>query len=258
MILKGAEAGMAKEVWTFTVRDGSHTVELEHGYWSGRAIITVDGEEIERTREIGRGSTHDFQVSGVPCVLEIIETGVRFRYELFVDGKHVYGEKETGKARQIRHMRNGLGPLHIYFKALLYSYLLFFALVFAAVISGVSAGIMGQGSPPEEGVWWFPIIFFLVALLVFGVLYYSTRRKRFWGVYRDVLSSRTKLSGRVSRKWVTVTHGQYTTRQHRIEVDGKSFEIFGRIYEQLWRGDEVIVSYWPHSGTVASVERLNV
>jgi len=244
-ILKGAEAGMAKEMWTFTARDKSHTVELEHAYWSGRAIITVDGEEIERSKKITGGSTHNFQISGVPCILEIIETGFRYRYELFVDGEYVLGEK----ARQIRYMRNGLGALHIYFRAMLYSYLLFFVLVGAVIVAAIIASVTGQN---------YALIVVFLAVVFYGALYYFTRHAKFWGIYRDVFSGRTKISGHVSRKWVRTSHNMYTTRQHWIKVNGKSFEVFGKVHEQIREGDEVTISYWPRSETVASVERLNV
>ncbi len=146
---------MAKKVWTFTLRDRRHTVELDHGYLSGKTCITVDGEQIERSRKIGTGSVHNFQVSGVPCVLEIIESGIRFNYELFVDGNHVYAED----AHQVRRTRNGLGALHIYFRATLYSYLLLFVAGIPTLIAmSVSADITGQNFPPEEGIWWPPII----------------------------------------------------------------------------------------------------
>lgn len=245
---------MAKAMWTFTARDKSHTVELEHAYWSGRAAITVDGEEIERSKKLIGGSTHNFQVSGVPCILEIIETGFRYRYELFVDGQYVLEEN----ARRIRYMRNGLGALHIYFRAMLYSYLLFFVLLGAYVVTLLIASVTGQLDPPQEGIWWFPFIAVFLAVVSYAALYYFTRRAKFWGVYRDVFSRRTKISGHVSRKWVRTSHNVYTTRQHCIKVNGKSFEVFGKVHEQVRIGDEVTISYWPRSETVASVERLNV
>lgn len=34
---------MARKVWTFELEDGSHSVELEHGYFSGERKIRVDG-----------------------------------------------------------------------------------------------------------------------------------------------------------------------------------------------------------------------
>ncbi len=164
--------------------------------------------------------------------------------------------KEPARARQVRRMRNGLGVFHIYFRALLYSYLLFFVLVFALVIAGVSAGIMGQGSPPEEGVWWFPFIVVFLVLLSYGALYYFTRRRKFWAIFRDVFSKRTKLTGQVTGTTSETTSGEYTTTEHFVIVGGELFSVYGSIYDWLSRGDEVIVSHWPHSKTVAWVKRI--
>lgn len=40
---------MGKKVWEFTLEDGKHTVVLEHGYFSGKRVITVDGMPRIRT-----------------------------------------------------------------------------------------------------------------------------------------------------------------------------------------------------------------
>lgn len=165
--------------------------------------------------------------------------------------------KEPAKARRIRRMRNGLGVLHIYFKALLYSYLLLFVLVFVAVIAGVSSSIIGQASPPEEGVWWFPIIAVFVALLSYGLLFYFTRRRKFGTIFRDVFNKPTKLTGQVSSTWSKTTSGLYTTTEHFITVRGESFPVFSKIHDWLSQGDEVVVHYWPRSKTVSKVERLS-
>ena len=82
---------MGKKVWTFTLKDGTHTVELEHGYFSGKRRITVDGVEVERrpaTWDTDLGSDHHFRVAGVSCVLKIRVDwrflGGKFKYELDV------------------------------------------------------------------------------------------------------------------------------------------------------------------------------
>ena len=167
--------------------------------------------------------------------------------------------KEPTKARQIRRIRNGLGVMHIYFKALLYSYSLLFVLVGVSVIAGISSSIVGQGRPPEEGVWWFPFIAVFLALFSYGALYYFTRRRKFWAIFRDVFSKPTKVRGRVTDKQIETTSGQYTTIEHLITLSGDSgtFPVFGKIYDWLWRGDEVVVCCWPRSRTVAWVERVS-
>lgn len=81
---------MAKKVWDFRLQDGNHTVELQHGHWRGKKEITVDGVTVESSRKfIETGSMHHFQVSGVPCVLQIKAGGFTFQCHLYVDGKPV-------------------------------------------------------------------------------------------------------------------------------------------------------------------------
>ncbi|MBC6430115.1 hypothetical protein FM036_04365 [Nostoc sp. HG1] len=85
---------METKVWTFNLSDGQHTVELDHGYWSGKRIIKVDGQLVEESQKLfDTGSEHRFDVNGNSCVLRIRPgtlgglTG--FEFELFVDGRLV-------------------------------------------------------------------------------------------------------------------------------------------------------------------------
>ena len=81
---------MARKVWRFKLADGQHTVELDHGYWSGKREITVDGVPLESSSKIwDTGSVHHFEVSGTPCVLHIKGKALSFDYKLYVNGKLV-------------------------------------------------------------------------------------------------------------------------------------------------------------------------
>ena len=81
---------MAKKVWTFKLDDGNHVVQLEHGWFSGKREIIVDGVPLESSTKIwDTGSVHQFQVSGVPCVLRIKGGAFTFKHELYVNGKLV-------------------------------------------------------------------------------------------------------------------------------------------------------------------------
>ena len=85
---------MAKKIWRFELGDGEHTVELEHGYWSGKRVIRVDGERLERTRRlVDSGSQHAFEIDGHPCAVHIRTNGITFTYDLVVGGRSV----ETGE-----------------------------------------------------------------------------------------------------------------------------------------------------------------
>lgn len=79
---------MSKKIWTFASKDGNHAVELDHGFWSGKREITIDGVPLESSSKIwDTGSVHHFEVSGVPCVLQIKGNLLSFKYNLYVDGK---------------------------------------------------------------------------------------------------------------------------------------------------------------------------
>ena len=66
-----------------------HTVRIEHGFWSGRALIYLNGEKIfERNRKLwDLGLEHRFAIDGSPCILIVISRPLHFTYELWVDGK---------------------------------------------------------------------------------------------------------------------------------------------------------------------------
>jgi len=66
-----------------------HTVSVEHGFWSGKAIICVDNQEIfRRTGKLwDTGLEHRFDIDGVPCIVRIIHRFLSYSYELWVDGK---------------------------------------------------------------------------------------------------------------------------------------------------------------------------
>ena len=91
---------MGRNVWQFELEDGNHTVELEHGYFSSKRIISVDGVEVERhpaNYYTDLGSEHSFRVAGVSCALRIRPDwrflALKFKYELYVGGSLVNTEK---------------------------------------------------------------------------------------------------------------------------------------------------------------------
>ena len=58
---------MAKKVWTFELEDGSHTVELEYGCFSGKRTIRLDGKMVKQgaTKLFDTGSEHVFEIRGL-------------------------------------------------------------------------------------------------------------------------------------------------------------------------------------------------
>ena len=85
---------MATRVWKVDLGDGVHTIELEHGYFSGKRSIRVDNKQIrlprnERRKRYDTGSTHSFAVSDHECMIIIRSTFLNFEYELIVDGASI-------------------------------------------------------------------------------------------------------------------------------------------------------------------------
>lgn len=94
---------MAKKTWTFRLDDRLHVVELEHGYFSGKRIIHVDGKLLETTTKgvrafIDFGSEHSFQIGRHPVVVHIRTNGLTFSYDLSIAGRSVTTGKEVSSA----------------------------------------------------------------------------------------------------------------------------------------------------------------
>lgn len=78
---------MPVAAWQLDTERGSRMIELEHGYWSGNRVISVDGREVFRARKLfDTGSDHAFTVESHECVVRIRTNGLTFKYQLFVDG----------------------------------------------------------------------------------------------------------------------------------------------------------------------------
>jgi hypothetical protein len=78
---------MATKSWLLDLDDGSHTVELDHGAFSGKRTIRVDGRVVhESTNFLDIGSKHSFEVGGQTFSVQIRSAGFGFRYELLKSG----------------------------------------------------------------------------------------------------------------------------------------------------------------------------
>ncbi len=54
---------MPKVSWSFNINEKNHIIELEHGYFTGKRKITVDGRVIlAKTNFKDFGSVHDFEI----------------------------------------------------------------------------------------------------------------------------------------------------------------------------------------------------
>jgi hypothetical protein len=85
---------MAKKVWTVYLEDGAHTVELEHGYFSGKRAIRVDGRPFPLPPASARsffdfGSDHPIRIGQHAAAVHIRTSGLTYRYDLSIDGRSV-------------------------------------------------------------------------------------------------------------------------------------------------------------------------
>lgn len=82
---------MASRRWEVQLEDGPHTVELEHGYVSGRREIRVDGREVAVVGQgmVDFGGEHPIAIGSHQGVVRISTNGLTFSYELIVDGRGV-------------------------------------------------------------------------------------------------------------------------------------------------------------------------
>jgi hypothetical protein len=77
--------------WDFRDEDlRRYTVVLEHGTFSGKRVITLNGREVFRGQQlIDTGSEHRFDFEGHSGVLRVRNAGLRFEFDLLVDGNPV-------------------------------------------------------------------------------------------------------------------------------------------------------------------------
>jgi hypothetical protein len=77
---------MAKMNWIVNLDDCEHRIELEHGHISGKRIIYLDGNVIERINHnfSDAGSNNEFKINEHICVV-LIKVVFKFSYDLIID-----------------------------------------------------------------------------------------------------------------------------------------------------------------------------
>lgn len=81
---------MGRHRWTFRGERGLHVVELEHGWFTGKRRLVVDGATIvDTTFFLDGGSDHAFEVEGRKCLVAISTNGLTYRRVLTVDGLEI-------------------------------------------------------------------------------------------------------------------------------------------------------------------------
>lgn len=82
---------MARRHWEFDLEDGHHVVDLDHGYWSARRKITVDGVTTVQQGIPGFDGSGEYRIPlGARDVrIRIGTNGFQYAYDLLVDGRSV-------------------------------------------------------------------------------------------------------------------------------------------------------------------------
>ena len=82
---------MATKTWHVDLIDGRHTIELDHGTFSDKRVVRVDGAIVaEERRMLDLGSAHSFWVGERLLTIRIRSNGLRFSYELQINGESIH------------------------------------------------------------------------------------------------------------------------------------------------------------------------
>ncbi len=82
---------MAHRRWEFDLENGRHVVEFEHGYFTGKRKISVDGSTAtERGRPfMDHSGQYPIRLEGHGAAIWISTNGFKYSYDLIVDGRSV-------------------------------------------------------------------------------------------------------------------------------------------------------------------------
>lgn len=91
---------MPKHTWEVDLDGNRHTVELIHGYWSGKREIRLDGQLLERSKRFpDYGSRHPFSIGAHACELLIVTNGITYEHVLVVDREIIPSIHETASGK---------------------------------------------------------------------------------------------------------------------------------------------------------------
>ena len=120
---------MAKKSWTFELERSSpadtaasvyasrtrtsHTLDLEHNYWTAKRTIKLDGnplspDQIRSYGTYGFGSDDLLIVDGHECVVHITTNAVAYKYDFLIDGVSVKTGKTAKLPPQLFQMQPGV------------------------------------------------------------------------------------------------------------------------------------------------------
>jgi hypothetical protein len=89
---------MARRHWEFDLADGRHVVDFVHGYFFGKRTITVDGTTTtQRSWPLtNHAGEYRFPLGSHDARVRITTNGLKYFYDLVVDGHEITNEKGTG------------------------------------------------------------------------------------------------------------------------------------------------------------------
>ncbi len=125
-------------------------------------------------------------------------------------------------------------------------------LTFAGFFLAAAGFLIWMAILGEGGVSW--------SLLAFAIILLSYPFLWLWGYFRDITTGTAKLIGVVRGKEDRLERVYYETgsaeyHSYHIWVNDREFVVFKEDYGWLWECHEVVVCYWPHSGTVVSIRK---
>jgi hypothetical protein len=82
---------MAKKIWTVQLADGEHTIQLEHGLFSNKRTISIDGQMAEQGQFslFDFGGDYPFKIGAHSAMLHMRFGWVRYQYDVSLDGVSV-------------------------------------------------------------------------------------------------------------------------------------------------------------------------
>jgi len=89
---------MTKLTWEVNINQEPHTIQLDHGYFTGKRKIQIDGQEIVNERKfVDYGSQHQFSIDGSSFDLVITTNGLTYEYYLLQDGIPITAQEKRGR-----------------------------------------------------------------------------------------------------------------------------------------------------------------
>lgn len=98
----------------------------------------------------------------------------------------------------------------------------------------------------DRGGTWFMLVVLSILTFLFGTQSVQA--------LRDLSEGKRELAGRISRRWAR--SDSLVMRSHYIRIEGKILRGDKMLLAPYLEGDTVVAAYYPHSGVLASIERV--